>query len=207
MMPSTALSPETRAQLRPDSVLIFPTETLYGIGCSIRSETAMERVLKIKNRDQKQPPPVLIASSQQLNALVTEHSPLAHQLIAEFWPGSLTLVLPARDEVPEVLCGRSADGKTRTIGVRHTAHPLASALCETLRSPIIATSANFSGATGRAANPHSLSDIPEELKQLADFVIEGGPVGGLPSTVVDCVAHPPRVLRAGAVILKGLLGH
>lgn len=201
-MPSTVLSPETRARLHLDSVLIFPTETLYGIGCSIRSETAIARVLKIKNRGQTQPPPVLIASAQQLSVLVTELSPLARELIAQFWPGSLTLVLPARDEVPEVLCGRSADGKTRTIGVRHTAHPLASALCETLHSPIIATSANFSGATGQAANPHSLDDIPEELKLLVDIVIDGGPVGGLPSTVVDCVAQPPRILRTGAIALE-----
>lgn len=197
---------QVRARLRPDDVFIFPTETLYGIGCSIRSEAAIERVLQIKNRRQNQLPPVLIADIGQLETLTAESAlPLpARRLIAEFWPGSLTLVLPAREELPEVLCGRSADGKTRTVGVRHTAHPVAATICRVLSAPIIATSANFTGATGRAAAPRSLNDIPPELKQMVDLVIDGGTVGGSPSTVVDCTSNPPRILRAGAVELPAI---
>lgn len=197
-MSLTISTSELRAHLQPESVFIFPTETLYGIGCSIYSEDAIARVFNIKNRGQNQPPPVLIADSRHLYELVAEAPPLARELITRFWPGALTLVLPARDEVPKVLCGLSDDGVTKTIGVRQTAHPVAAALCNLLGAPIIATSANFSGAVGTAAAPRSLEEIPLELKQLVDFVIRGEAVGGLPSTVVDCVSAPPRILRAGA---------
>lgn len=188
-------------RLPQDPVFIFPTETLYGIGCSIASDNAIARVFQIKGRDLRQPPPVLIAERQQLLTLAKSVPPFAQKLIDEYWPGSLTLILPAHDSVADRLCGTGADGITRTIGVRHSAHPFAVELCRVLGAPLIATSANFSGATGRAAAPQNLEDIPDELKNMVDAVIDGGNVGGLPSTVVDCTGDHPRLLRAGAVTL------
>lgn len=193
-------------QLAQDSVLIFPTETLYGIGCSVLCDAAVMRVFEIKGRDLRQPPPVLIADQMQLKTLVTGIPPSAQKLMDEFWPGSLTLILPARDSVSDKLCGIGTDGVTRTIGIRHTAHPLARRLCETMHSPLVATSANFSGATGRSAAPQSLDDIPDELKNLVDVVIDGGLVGGQPSTVVDCSGMAPCILRTGAVTLPPFNG-
>jgi L-threonylcarbamoyladenylate synthase len=190
--------------LRTGSVIIFPTETLYGIGCNIWDENAAARVFEIKGRAPDQPPPVLIANIKQLDALVTKRSPAALLLMREFWPGSLTLVLPARAELPVALCGFDEAQNMRTIAIRQTAHPLAATVCEALQAPLVATSANFSGATGQAAQPHSLADIPARLQKMADVVIDGGTVGGAPSTIVDCVSEPPRLLRVGAIARAAL---
>ncbi len=198
---SSAQISDTFSQLPQDAVFIFPTETLYGIGCSIASQNAIARVFEIKGRELRQPPPVLIAERQQLNALVKNIPTSAHKLMDEYWPGSLTLILPAHDSVSDRLCGTAADGTTRTIGVRHSAHPFAVELCRVLAAPLIATSANFSGATGRAAAPQCLDDIPDKFKNMVDAVIDGGSVGGLPSTIVDCSGDIPRLLRAGAITL------
>lgn len=202
-MPSvfaSSLPHDLLAQLPPEPVFIFPTETLYGIGCRVPDSNAVSRVFQIKGRDLRQPPPVLIAERPQLDALVKSTPLSAQELMDEYWPGSLTLILPARESVADCLCGIAANGQ-RTIGVRHSAHPLAVELCLSLDSPIIATSANFSGATGRAAAPHCLDDIPNEFKNLVDAVIDGGNVKGLPSTIVDCTGDVPRILRSGAIIL------
>ena len=202
-MPSVFTSPlpaNFLTQLPQEPVFIFPTETLYGIGCRVTGPDAITRVFQIKGRDLRQPPPVLIAKRPQLDALVKSIPSFAQELIDTYWPGSLTLILPARESVADCLCGTTANGQ-RTIGVRHSAHPLAVELCLALESPIIATSANFSGATGRAAAPHCLDDIPDEFKDLADAIIDGGNVKGLPSTVVDCTGDFPHILRGGAVAL------
>jgi L-threonylcarbamoyladenylate synthase len=193
------LPPHTLSALRTDSVIIFPTETLYGIGCNIWNENAVARVFEIKGRAPNQPPPVLIADVKQLDALAAKRSLAALPLIRKFWPGSLTLVLPARPELPAALCGFDERQNVRTIAIRQTAHPLAAALCEAPQAPLVATSANFSGATRQAAQPHSLGDIPVRLQEMADVVIDGGTVGGAPSTIVDCVSEPPRLLRVGAI--------
>ncbi len=198
------VSPQVLSALRSDSVIIFPTETLYGIGCSIRHKNAIARVFEIKGRSPNQPPPILIGDANQLNTLVKNIPPSALLLIENFWPGSLTLVLPARAEIPAELCGFNEKQNMRTIAVRQTAHIIAVALCKNLDSPIVATSANFSGADGRAAQPRMLDDIPINFQKLADVVIYGKAVGGAPSTVVDCTCSTPRVLRVGAISLAEL---
>jgi L-threonylcarbamoyladenylate synthase len=198
------LPPNILSALCPDSVAVFPTETLYGIGCSIHCENAVARVFEIKGRALSQPPPVLISNSDQLRALVEKIPQAAAPLMTHFWPGSLTIIFPAHHEIHPLLCGWNETQNTRTIAVRQTSHPLAAALCDALQAPVIATSANFSGAVGRAAQPRTLMDIPEALQNLADVVINGDTVGGAPSTIVDCTCEPPRVLRMGAVTLKEL---
>lgn len=202
-MLSHSLDPAFIQALNASSTFIFPTETIYGIGCSAWCEDAIARVFQIKGRPPQQPPPLLVADHAQLTTLVHALSPVATELVAAYWPGSLTLILPARKEVPDAVCGFDATQQIRTVGVRHTAHPLAAALCYAVGAPVVATSANFSGASGAAAAPRSLQDIPETFRQLVNLVLDGGTVGGLPSTVVDCVANEPRVLRSGAVDLTG----
>jgi L-threonylcarbamoyladenylate synthase len=198
------LPPAVLNALRRDSVFIFPTETLYGIGCSIRHKRAIEHVFEIKGRLPHQPPPVLFAGEEQLNELIEKIPSSAMPLMKRFWPGSLTLILPARTEIPDALCGFNAKHNKRTIGVRQTSHPLAKALCVALNSPIVATSANFSGEVGRAARPQTLADIPIALQKMVDVVVDGGAVGGAPSTIVDCSYNPPRLVREGAVTLAQL---
>jgi L-threonylcarbamoyladenylate synthase len=188
--------------IRRGGLVIFPTETLYGLGCVATNEDALRRLFEAKGRPPGQPPPVLVASDEQLSTLVAAIPPVAARLIAAHWPGPLTLVLPARAEVSPLLTGLAVDGQTRTVGVRHSAHPVAQSLCQAAGAPIVATSANRSGAVGAAANPRVLDDIPDLLRQHVEVIIDGGEVAGEPSTVVDCTCQPPRILRQGALRLE-----
>lgn len=188
--------------LTTGSIAIFPTETIYGIGCSAWSEQSLQRIFQIKGRAPDQPPPILIDDRRQLSTLVAEVSPLAANLMEKYWPGSMTLILPAHPDLAASLSGFSADGKIKTVGVRQTDHLIAREICRQIGAPFIATSANFSGATGRAAAPHLLDDIPEDFRRQVDIIIDGGVLRGTPSTIVDCVGIPPRVIRLGAVELS-----
>ena len=183
--------------IRRGGLVIYPTETLYGLGCDATDEDALRRLFEVKGRALGQPPPVLVAGAVQLEMLVAAIPPVARELMVAHWPGALTLILPARDGLSPLVTGES--GGVKTVGVRESGHPMARALCEGAGVPIVATSANFSGAAGSAAAPRTLDDIPDELKAMVDAVLDGGEVGGAPSTIVDCTSDPPRVLRQGAV--------
>lgn len=182
--------------IRNGGLVIFPTETIYGIGCRADDAAALERLFAAKGRRPDQPPPVLVSGEAQLNQLVVAVPEAARELMNRHWPGGLTLILPARAGLPSLLTGGG-----NTVGVRQSAHLIACALCEAAGAPIVATSANRSGANGAAAAPRSLADIDSALLAAVDVVLDGGPVGGTPSTVVDCTIDPPRVLRQGAVQL------
>ncbi len=187
------------AIIRRGGLVIYPTETLYGLGCDATNEAALRRLFEIKGRALTQPPPLLIAGEAQLTMLVADVSPTARELMAQHWPGALTLILPAQEGLSPLLTSE-ANG-VKTIGVRESGHAIARALCEGAGVPIVATSANFSGATGNAAAPRILDDIPADFKALVDLVLDGGAVGGAPSTIVDCTSAAPRVLRRGAIEL------
>jgi L-threonylcarbamoyladenylate synthase len=193
---------ETVEIIRRGGVIIFPTETIYGLGCDATNDVAVQRLLDIKGRSGEayKPPPVLIAGAKQLEMLVETIPDEARELMRKYWPGSLTLVLPARENLSPLLV---SGGAAPTIGVRETGHAIARALCEESGVPLIATSANFTGATGRAAAPQTLDDIPVELRSLVDAIVDGGAVGGSPSTVVDCTTFPFRIIRQGMVALEG----
>lgn len=196
------LSAEEANRLHNGAVVIFPTETIYGVGCSVLCESSVLRVFRIKGRAPNQPPPILIHDERQLNTLADGVSPLASFLMAQYWPGALTLILPAHPELSPLLSGFCPDGTTRTVGVRRTDHPVARGLCEQINAPLIATSANYSGAVGRASAPQSLADIPASFKDQVDIIVDGGVLQGTPSTIIDCVSIPPRVVRTGAVSIS-----
>lgn len=205
MSPTNEAVIEAADVIQRGGVIIYPTETIYGLGCDATNENAVQRLLEIKGRsgEKWKPPPVLIVDKSQLQRLVETIPEDAHELMQKYWPGALTLVLSARKNLSQLLTG---EGDYPTIGVRQTGHAIARALCEKSGVPLVATSANFSGSTGRAAMPQSLDDIPQELKDKVDFVLDGGPVGGAPSTVVDCISQPFRVLRVGALQLDDQFG-
>lgn len=190
------------AALRKGGLIVFPTETLYGLGCDARNEDALRRLYALKGRSAEgeafKPPPVLVRDVAMLREWA-EVPDVAQELIALHWPGSLTLIVPALPHVSSLVAGLT-DGR-KTIGVRASAQPLARALVEGLGGPIVATSANLSGAQGAAAAPRILADVPAEVISGVDAALDGGAVGGVPSTVVDCTQNQPRVLRVGAVAL------
>src|SRR6266498_1786595 len=122
------------AALQRGEVIVYPTETLYGLGADALDCAAVEKVFQLKGRDPNNPIPVLVAERNMLNALVTEVSPLAEKLIARFWPGPLTIVLPARHDIPAPLVN-----STGGVGVRISSQMIATELVRMLWLPLTAT--------------------------------------------------------------------
>jgi L-threonylcarbamoyladenylate synthase len=183
---------EVAAALRRGAVVGFPTETFYGLGAAMTSEEGVARVFRIKGRPETKPVLILVESVAMAET-VAEVSEAARILMARHWPGPLTLVLPARPGVSALVTAG-----TGTVGVRHSAHPVASALVRRLRAPVTAPSANRSGAAPPARAEDVLSAFAGEI----DVLVDGGPTpGGLPSTVFDLTVSPPCVRRQGAVVV------
>lgn len=176
--------------LRCGGVVAYPTETLYGLGADARSETALERLVAIKGRDGK-PISVLVASRAMLDTIAAAVSAPAERLMRVFWPGPLTIALPARPGVSRWLTG----GGT-TIAARISSHPLAHALTLGLGAPITSTSANPAGAPP----PSEIGAVRAYFGEAIDAYVDGGPTAGGPgSTVVDCAGDGVRIIREGAI--------
>ena len=181
------------AEIRAGGIIVFPTDTVYGVGGDAFNQFATERVFEAKRRPRAMPLPVLVAWPRQAWALCSDVPRAAADLAAAFWPGGLTLILPAAD-------GLSLDlGETNgKIAVRMPAHD---DLIELIASvgPLAATSANISGSPTH-------STVEEILASLGDGVglyLDGGPAkADVPSTIVDCARLRPKVVREGAIPKK-----
>ncbi|MCK9580188.1 MAG: L-threonylcarbamoyladenylate synthase [Methanoregula sp.] len=180
--------------LMHDGLVIYPTETLYGLGADAFSDEAIIRVYEAKKRPLGMPMSIAVSDFDML-AAVARVRPDMEGFIQTFLPGPVTVIIPARNTVPEILTGG-----TGMIGIRMPANEMARRLINTFDSPITATSANLHGAK----DPQT----PDECTVPHEFLIDGGRLPGTPSTVVDLVAK--TVLRPGAEIdkvgqfLKGL---
>ena len=128
------------AALTRGEVIIFPTETLYGLGADALNSQAVEKVFQLKGRERNNPIPVLIAEPAMLDVLVAAIPERAKALMEYFWPGPLTLILPARGGIPRPLVNARGG-----IGIRVSSQPIATELVAALRRPLTATSANPSG--------------------------------------------------------------
>jgi len=190
--PSPAVLERAAAELRADGLVAFPTETFYGLGAAALQPPAVRRVFAVKGRAEGKPLLVLVDSVAMAERVAATIPAPARALMARHWPGALTLVLPARPEVPvEVTAGSG------TIGVRLSAHPVARALVSALGAPITAPSANLADQPP----PTTAAGVVAYFGAAA-LVIDGGTTpGGEPSTVLDVTVDPPRLIRAGAVRL------
>ena len=208
--------------LRAGGVLIFPTETFYGMGCLAAHAEAVARVYQLKCRPVHKPLPLLAAHAAQVDD-VAELAAMPKGLAA-FWPGPLTVLLPARACLPQALV--NAEGQ---VAVRVTPHPLAAQLAVEAGGALTASSANLSGgeavrspqqlapalldALRHAAQEMPVSASGKDLLQNQQPILLGGPppAGGLPSTVVEplgCAKDGTgrlRMLRAGAVSVAELV--
>ncbi|HYJ16518.1 MAG TPA: L-threonylcarbamoyladenylate synthase, partial [Candidatus Limnocylindria bacterium] len=177
-------------------VIVFPTETLYGLGADALNFSAVENVFHLKGRDPDNPLPVLVADRIMLDSLVVKVSPLAEKLMGHFWPGPLTLVLPARDDIPRPLV--NANGG---IGVRVSSQPIATQLVRLLGHPLTATSANPSGQPGA----HTVVEAKNYFSAKITVYIDGGeltsPTG---STVAAVEKNKLRIIRAGEISREAL---
>lgn len=184
------------AALKRGEVIVFPTETLYGLGADALNFSAVEKVFQLKGRDADNPFPVLIADRAMLDSLVAEISPLAELLMTRFWPGPLTLVLPARADIPRPLVNRQGG-----IGVRLSSQPIATELARLLGHPLTATSANPSGQPGA----HTVAEAKIYFAGKIDIYVDGGalksPTG---STVAAIEKDKLRIIRAGEIRRESL---
>ena len=170
--------------LMRDGLVVYPTETVYGLGADAFSDEAIIRVYEAKHRPLAMPVSIGVADYDML-AAVAHVEPWMEGFIQAFLPGPVTVVLAARTCIPEVLTGG-----TGMIGIRIPAHPLAQQLIERFDSPVTATSANLHGAKD--------PQVPEECTVRHDFLIDGGRLPGTPSTVVDLPDR--KIIRAGTQV-------
>jgi L-threonylcarbamoyladenylate synthase len=177
--------------LRSGEVVVYPTETFYGMGVDALSSDALDRLFALKGREPGKPVALIAADVRSAFELAREVSEAARRLADAFWPGPLTLVMPARDNLPGPLIG--PDGG---VGVRVSSHPIARALAAGLGRPITATSANLAG--GQPAT--TLGEARNAFGAKVKVYLEGGKLtAAVPSTVVACDRNGWRILRAGAI--------
>jgi L-threonylcarbamoyladenylate synthase len=187
---------EAAAVIRGGGVVVFPTDTLYGLAADPRDPRAVERVFAIKRRAEREPLP-LIAASLEAAAAVGQLTPLARRLAGAFWPGPVTVIV---QDAGVVASGVHAG--THAVAVRVPASAIAAGLARLAGGAITATSANRSGAPA----PSSAGEVDEELGREADGLLDGGRApGGRPSTIVDARGEAPLLVRAGAVAYERIL--
>jgi L-threonylcarbamoyladenylate synthase len=177
--------------------VIYPTETLYGLGVDALNPTALERLLHLKVREAGKPISVLIDDRRMLDDLATDISTEAEGLMQRFWPGPLTLVFAARPGVPVGLTGGSG-----TIGARISSHPTARALTKALAGPLTAPSANPAGMKP----PVRIEEARAYFGDTVDFYLDDGPLPGEPASTVVDVRGGLRLLRAGAIDFEDVRG-
>lgn len=195
--------------IRNGGLVIFPTETVYGLGADALNARAVARIFKAKGRPKGKPLIVHMAKKSTLNMLARAVPPVARKLARKFWPGPLTFVFSAKRGLPASVTGQATStsklpslevshgGKRTlaTVAVRMPDHAVARALIMAA-GPIAAPSANFSGQPP----PRSIKEIPKALLEKVDLVLDAGPTTvKVPSTVLDLTTQTPVILRRGAI--------
>ncbi|MFC1711078.1 L-threonylcarbamoyladenylate synthase [Patescibacteria group bacterium] len=181
--------------LKNKGIIIFPTDTVWGIGASLKCPEAINRLYQIKKRKQTKPTAVLVGSFSMAEDLGDINN-IAKKLIAKFWPGGLTIVVKAKKVVPKFI-----QGDKQTIGLRMPNHKLLLKIINKLDGGIVAASANFSGYP--AVSRKEMLD--SRLKSVVDYVLDGEDGNSLPSTVIDTTKSPPTILRKGVFSSQKLL--
>lgn len=177
--------------MRSGGIIVFPTTGLYGLGADATNDEAVGRIFQIKRRTTAKPILILIRNASQLDRWVATVPEMARKLIHRHWPGGITLVFDARQNLPSTLTA-----ETGKIGIRLPAHPVATALVDSVDFPVTATSANLTGQPGCA----TIDELPTLIIDPVDLVLDAGTLaGGEGSTVVDVTGKQPVILREGVV--------
>lgn len=189
--PDPQLIAEAAAVIRAGGLVAFPTETVYGLGADGLNPAAVARIFEAKERPPTDPLILHIAEPEALASLVLEVPPAARELANRFWPGPLTLVLPKRPVVPDIVTAGLP-----TVAVRMPAHPVALALIRAAGTPVAAPSANRFGHTSPTTAQHVLEDLGGRI----DLILDAGPTPvGVESTVLDLTGPLPTILRPGGL--------
>ena len=190
----TALKAAADVLLR-GGVAAIPTDTVYGFAALVHDEKAIERLYRIKERSQNKSIAVLLGDAVQAHEVAHEFPAKAQRLADKYWPGALTIIIRKKTGLPADLTSNDL------VGLRIPDHEFTRDLIR-LTGPLAVTSANISGQPPAK----SIAEFNDELGDLLDIIIDGGPSrGGVPSSVINCDADPAIILREGAICGKDLL--
>ena len=179
------------ATVKGGEVIAYPTETFYGLGVVFDNTAALDNLCRLKSRSRDKALPLIIGEKQMLELVASSVTKSAERLIEKFWPGPLTLLLPAKAGISGLLTA-----KTGKIAVRIPGESFALDLARSLGTPITATSANISGMPPAV----NIDDVIRYFGDAIDLIIDCGKTpGGQPSTIVDASGVKVRILRAGAI--------
>lgn len=180
--------------LEKGGLVVFPTDTLYGLACDYRNTQAIQALYRAKGRSAAKALPVLIANLEQLTLLVQTPNKIATKLMAKYWPGPLTLILYKLDGLSNDLTPYPG------LAVRMPGHPFALELLSKT-GPLAVTSANLSNQT----NPVDAEGVLAQLDGNVDLILDGGTLQPSPgSTIVDCTTPYLKLVRAGAIPFEEL---
>jgi len=181
---------EAVAALRAGELVVFPTETVYGLGANATDPTAVAKIFEVKGRPPDHPVIVHLDDPRYLYRWVSEIPPVAEQLAARFWPGPLTLILPKADNVNDIVTGGQD-----SIGIRVPSHPMAQQLLKAFGGGIAAPSANRYGRLSPTKPEHVRDELGSGV-----LIMDGGdsPIG-VESTIVSCLRGQARLLRPGYI--------
>lgn len=186
--PTIETAIECAKVLADGELIIYPTDTVYGLGADATNKNAVDRIFSAKGRDSTKAVSVAVATVEQAKELA-EFDYVAEKLAEKFLPGSLTLVLKSRVDLPLIV----VDGK---IGIRVPRNEFFQNLLRIFRRPLVSTSANLSGKT----EPRTPSEIDEKLFDRIKIIVDDGPTKhGKPSTVVESLGTAMRILREGVI--------
>lgn len=180
--------------LNRGGIIIYPTDTAFGIGCRIDNYKAIDRLFRIRRRPLAQPTPVLVSSTEMALPYFDHPSQIVRRLMREYWPGALTVIYNCKKN----LVYSPIRGGGETVGLRMPNHQTALTIIEGAGVPILGPSANFHGDP----TPYQLSDLNPDLTKLVDLVVPGVTSIGQASTVVDCTVEPYKIIRQGTVNLE-----
>lgn len=181
--------------LQEGEIVVFPTETVYGVGAVFDNREAVKKVFQAKQRPADSPLLVHLSSIEQVKLVAETVPDLALKLMEDFWPGPLSLILPAKPTVPPEVTG----GKD-SVGLRMPSHPVAKALID-ITGPLAATSANLSGRP----SPVTAEHVKQDLDGRIPLVLDAGETGiGIESTIVDMTGEKLKILRTGGVSVEDI---
>lgn len=177
--------------IRNGGIVIFPTETVYGIGTNGFNEESIRKIYEIKKRNFSKPISLLVSNMEMVEMVAEDISDLEYALMEKFWPGPFTIILKKKKIVPDILTANSD-----TVGVRMPNGIVAKKLIEYAGVPVATPSANISGKPSGT----SINDIIEDFKGKVDYIIDTGLSElGIPSTIVKVVGNVPNILREGTI--------
>ena len=182
---------EVARTIKQGGVVVFPTETVYGIGANGLSENAVKRIYEVKQRPLNKPISLLVNGTDMINEIAQDITDLEKALIREFFPGPLTIILKKKDIVPNIVTANS-----NTVGVRMPSIEIALKLIEYAGVPIATPSANISGKPSGT----NMEDIMKDFEGKVDYFIDDGPSKiGISSTIVQVIDGVPHILRQGKI--------